>query len=132
MESELKLLLDTHALIWWWNGDSRLSDQANVVISNEANIVMVSAASMWEMATKHRLGKLPDVDQSLLRFNELIQADGFTHLDIHWRHSLLAGQYPNIHSDPFDRMLAAQAQLENAVLITRDAELKAFGIETCW
>jgi PIN domain nuclease of toxin-antitoxin system len=128
----LKLILDTHALIWWWNGDERLSERARGAISNDANSVFVSAASAWEMATKHRLGKLPDVASALPKFGELILSDGFAQLAVHWHHSLLAGQYAQRHSDPFDRMLAAQAQIESAMLVTRDAELKAFGIETYW
>ena len=74
----MRLLLDTHALLWWWKDDPRLSKRAAAAIADEANTVLVSAASAWEIATKHRIGKLPGADNALREFNELITADGFS------------------------------------------------------
>jgi PIN domain nuclease of toxin-antitoxin system len=87
---------------------------------------------VWEIATKHRLGKLSEADGLLSTVNETMLADGFSHLALDWRHSRLAGQYEQSHADPFDRMLAAQAQLESAVLVTKDAAFGAFNIQTLW
>jgi PIN domain nuclease of toxin-antitoxin system len=128
----LKFLLDTHALLWWWTDDSRLSSAARQAIVDEGNQVMVSAASAWEIATKFRLGKLPHAAQALDRFNELVAADGFEHLPISYLHSLKAGSYTSEHRDPFDRMLAAQADLEKAVLVTLDPVFTGFQCRVLW
>jgi PIN domain nuclease of toxin-antitoxin system len=126
------LLLDTHALLWWWTDDSRLSSAARQAIVDEGNQVMVSAASAWEIATKFRLGKLPHAAQALDRFNELVAADGFEHLPISYLHSLKAGSYASEHRDPFDRMLAAQTDLEKAVLVTLDPVFAGFQCRVLW
>ncbi len=129
----LRLLLDTHALIWWWTDDTRLSAAARSAIMDEANEIFVSAASAWELATKQRLGKLAEVPDAASRFAELIVADGFTSLAINARHALRAGSWPIDHrDDPFDRMLAAQSELEGLTLVTCDAALVAFGCRRLW
>ena len=106
----MKLLLDTHALLWWWTDDPQLSGAAREAIADEGNTVLVSAASVWEISTKFRLGKLAIAGPALKQFQALIEADGFEHLSITWQHSLLAGSYRQEHRDPFDRMLAAQGR----------------------
>lgn len=128
----MKLLLDTHALLWWWTDDPKLSPAARQAIADDGNQVLVSAASAWEIATKHRLGKLPHAAQALDRYNELVTADGFTHLPISYLHSLKAGTYSSEHRDPFDRMLAAQADLEKAVLVTLDTLFAGFRCRVLW
>jgi PIN domain nuclease of toxin-antitoxin system len=128
----LKLLLDTHALLWWWTDDPKLSLAARQAITDDGNQVLVSAASAWEIATKYRLGKLPHAAQALDRFNELVTADGFAHLPISYLHSLKAGTYSSEHRDPFDRMLAAQADLEKAVLVTLDTVFAEFQCRVLW
>ena len=128
----MRLLLDTHALLWWFVDDERLSARARALIADEANEVLVSAASAWEIATKHRLGKLPHAADAHLRFEELVAADGFVHLPVSYRHCLRAGGYPLRHGDPFDRMLAAQAEIERVALVTLDPALADFPIETLW
>lgn len=128
----MRLLLDTHALLWWWTDDARLSAAARSAIADEANEVYVSAASAWEVATKHRLGKLTEVPQAAPRFAELVAADGFASLPIAQHHALKAGAYPHEHRDPFDRMLAAQSAIEGMTLVTCDAALPAFGGDTLW
>ena len=100
----MRLLLDTHALLWWWTDDKQLSGSAREAIAEERNTVQVSAASVWEISTKFRLGKLAIAEPALKQFHQLIEADGFEHLPIAWQHSLLVGSYPNEHRDPFDRM----------------------------
>ena len=108
----MKLLLDTHALLWWWTDDKQLSKAAREAILDEDNTVLVSAASVWEISTKFRLGKLPIAEPAIGQFHQLIEADGFENLAMTWQHSLLAEGYMCAHRDPFDRMLAAQSEIE--------------------
>ena len=128
----MRFLLDTHALLWWLTNDPQISPAARELIGNEANVILVSAASAWEIATKHRLGKLSVAEEVISRFNELVEADGFEHLPITYLHALKAGAYANDHRDPFDRMLAAQSALESAPLISRDPAFEAFGTKVIW
>ena len=128
----LRLLLDTHALLWWFTDDPALSARAREAISEAENEVLVSAASAWEIATKHRLGKLPEAAGAVSRFDALVTADRFTPLAISSRHGLRAGSYDTGHRDPFDRMLAAQAELEALLLVTADPAFAAFPVRTLW
>ena len=128
----MKVLLDTHALLWWFTDDSRLSSKARAIIGDTANEILVSAASAWEVSTKQRLGKLDGVSDVVARFSELITADGFTSLPMIQRHGLRAGAYVVDHRDPFDRMLAAQAEIEGIPLLTIDTAFSAFPIQTIW
>lgn len=128
----MRLLLDTHALLWWFTADPRLSVRAQAAIADEANAIHVSAASAWEIATKQRIGKLDEVPQAAERFAELVAADGFLHLPVSYLHGLRAGGYTVAHRDPFDRMLAAQSELESMVLVTRDPAFSVFPIATLW
>lgn len=128
----MKLLLDTHALLWWWKDDPRLSKSAAAAITDEKNTVLVSAASAWEIATKHRIGKLPGAERAVRDFNELIIADGFEHLAVSYQHALLAGGFDNKHRDPFDRMLASQSIIEGAMLVTSDPSMKLFRVKRIW
>jgi len=128
----LKLLLDTHTLLWWWKDDPRLSRRAAKAIADEANIVLVSAASAWEIATKHRIGKLPGAESAIRDFNELIVVDGFGHLAVSYQHAIKAGGFDIVHRDPFDRMLAAQSIIEGAALVTDDAAMKLFCVKCHW
>jgi PIN domain nuclease of toxin-antitoxin system len=128
----VKLLLDTHTLLWWWTGDAQLSAKAKRLIASDSNTALVSAASAWEIATKTRLGKLAIGVMALQRFQDLVQSDGFTHLPLTWQHAVHAGGLSLEHRDPFDRMLAAQGFLENATLVTKDAAFDAFSTRTVW
>ncbi len=128
----MKLLLDTHALLWWWADDPSLSAAARAAINDESNEIFVSAASAWEIATKHRIGKLPGADQALQRFDALLQADGFKHLNVSYLHAIQAGSFTAEHRDPFDRMLAAQSAIENLQLVTLDAAFVQFGVNVFW
>ena len=128
----MRLLLDTHALLWWLTDDDRLSEAARAAISQESNPVFVSAASAWEIATKARIGKLSGVPGLVERFAELVAAEGFTPLPSAQSHALRAGGYALAHRDPFDRMLAAQSEVEALVLVTRDPVFADFGSVTLW
>jgi len=128
----LRLLLDTHVLLWWWTDDARLFGAARDAISNPENEIWVSAASAWEIATKDRLGKLDLLPNLTLRFNELIEQSRFRLLAINASHALLAGSLRQDHRDPFDRMLAAQAEIERLTLVTADPALSQFDIARLW
>lgn len=103
----MRLLLDTHAAIWWWSDDPRLPESARSLVRNSATTVFVSAASAWEVATKSPLM----IDQ---------------------RHALKAGSYIAAHRDPFDRVLAAQSELDQLVLLSKDPAFEAFPVDTAW
>ncbi len=128
----MRLLLDTQALLWWWTDDPRLLGAARDAIANPENEIWVSAASAWEIATKDRLGKLELLPNLTLRFNDLIEQSRFRLLAIDASHALLAGSLRQDHRDPFDRMLAAQAQIENLHLVTTDRAFEAFGTPIFW
>jgi PIN domain nuclease of toxin-antitoxin system len=128
----VKVLLDTHALLWWFADDARLSAFARETLQDPTTQVLVSSASAWEIATKARLGKLAGVSRLLAEFDSLITHDGFAHLPMTYGHALLAGGFAHSHRDPFDRMLAAQGLSENAVILSCDAELKIFGVAVAW
>jgi PIN domain nuclease of toxin-antitoxin system len=128
----MKLLLDTHTFIWRAVGSARLSKRAARAIDDRANTVFVSAASAWEVATKHRLGKMPAGESIVLRFGATITDLLAEPLSMTIEHSLLAGQFPSLHRDPFDRMLAAQAAVEGALLVTADPVFADFPVTTYW
>lgn len=132
MESRLRLLLDTHALIWWLAGDELLSDPARQAIADEANSVAVSAASAMEIATKFRIGKLPGAGLLAQDFEAIIASQGFAELPISVHHARLAGEMSIAHKDPFDRFLIAQAQAEGMVLVSNEALFEAFAVQRLW
>jgi len=128
----LRLLLDTHALIWWLAGDEALSPCAREAIQDEANGVVVSAASAMEVATKFRIGKLSGAAPLARDFEAVVAAQGFTELPISVRHARLAGEMNIVHKDPFDRLLIAQAQAEGMVLVSREALFDGFAVQRLW
>lgn len=128
----MRLLLDTHALLWWWFDDPRLSRPARDAIADPANAPLVSAASAWEVATKYRLGKLPEAAEAATRFSELVREARMQPLPIRLEHALHAGAYPQRHRDPFDRMLAAQAEVEGIRLVTVDPVFQEFPARILW
>jgi PIN domain nuclease of toxin-antitoxin system len=128
----LRLLLDTHALIWWLAGDEKLGRRAWETISDEANLVVVSAASAMEVATKFRIGKLPDAALLAQDFEAIIASQGFTELGISVRHARLAGEMGIDHKDPFDRLLIAQALSEDLALVSNEARFDDFAVTRVW
>jgi PIN domain nuclease of toxin-antitoxin system len=128
----VRLLLDTHTLLWWLDGDRRLSRKARQAIADASNIVLVSAASAWEITTKARLGKLPGAVDVAADVAGAVASQGFSGLDISIVHAQRAGRLPGDHRDPFDRMLIAQAQLEGLPTISDDRVFDAYGVERWW
>jgi PIN domain nuclease of toxin-antitoxin system len=128
----MNLLLDTHAALWWWDEHQRLSAVARKAISSPGNQVFFSAASAWEIATKHRLGKLPLPPDFMTGLERTLTSEGWTSLPVGIDHARLAGSWPVEHRDPFDRVLAAQSKLERLTLLTTDGAFGAFQIKTLW
>ena len=128
----MRLLLDTHALIWWLAGDGALSRRAREVIEDESNSVAISAASAMEIATKFRIGKLPDAALLAQDFETIIADQGFTELAITVHHARLAGEMNIAHKDPFDRLLIAQAQAEDMTLVSNEALFDGFAVKRLW
>ena len=128
----MRLLLDTHAFIWWLAGDVALSVAAQAAIGDETNDIFVSAASAWEMTTKHRIGKLPGLGPIAADLDAAITAQGFRELPISLRHGQVAGALPGPHRDPFDRMLMAQAMLDDLILVSNEEPFDAYGVRRLW
>lgn len=128
----MRLLLDTHALIWWLAGDEALSRRAGAAIADEANEVSVSAASAMEIATKFRIGTLPGAELLARDFEAIVAGQGFGELPITLRHARLAGEMGIAHKDPFDRLLIAQAQAEDMVLVSNEALFDGFAVQRLW
>ena len=128
----MRLLLDTHALLWWWKNDMALSVSARTAMADPTNDVFVSAATAWEIATKVRKGQLPEAREGIATFAEDVERDGFRHLAVQSRHGLRGGSLPGAHKDPFDRLIAAQALIEGMTVVTREREIAGFGCEVLW
>jgi PIN domain nuclease of toxin-antitoxin system len=128
----VRLLLDTHALLWWLAGDTALSARGRAAIGDEGNEVFVSAASAWELATKHRSGRLPGIDAVMRDLEGALGGQGFAALPISVRHGQAAGALPGPHRDPFDRMLIAQAMLEDMSLVSNEVAFDAYGVRRLW
>ena len=127
------LLLDTHALIWFAAGDrSRMPAATADLICDAANDVFVSAASIWEIATKTRLGKLTGAEDIAARPEYYISELGMTGMPISIAHAALAGSFDGAHRDPFDRMLAAQGKIEGLAIVSVDPALDAFEAKRLW
>lgn len=123
----MRLLLDTHAVLWWQTEDRRLPKAARTAIAS-ADIVWVSAASGWEVAIKAALGRLRLQEP----FAVTVAADDFTELPVTLTHAARLGELPALHADPFDRLLVAQALVEGATLVTKDEALGAYGVPVLW
>ena len=119
----MKLLIDTHVVIWWLADDAALGDDIKEKLDHEPD-VFLSAATIWEVAIKQAIGKL----QHPTDLPERIRASGFRELSITSQHALTAGRLPLIHRDPVDRMLVAQAQCENLTLVSRDPEIHKYDV----
>jgi len=128
----VRALLDTHAFLWWTSGDSRISDRARAVIEDPETTVLFSAASAWEIAIKVALGRL-ELPQPPERYvPDRIRRHRLSVLEVGLAHALRAGGLPEIHADPFDRLLVAQAQLEAVPILTADPAIARYEVDTVW
>lgn len=122
------MLLDTHIFLWWLFDDPKLPGNIREYLEDSSHPAYVSAASVWEIATKFRLGKLPEAASVAENVPFWIEKAGFLPLPVSPEHAQLAGSWGVPHRDPFDRMLAAQSRLENIPLATMDKALDMFDI----
>jgi PIN domain nuclease of toxin-antitoxin system len=127
----MAILLDSHTFVWWVSDDSKLSSAAKRAIEEESG-VFVSAVVAWELSTKVRLGKWRDAEPIVTDFFRLLVHYGFDALPITVQHGHLAGSMRGAHRDPFDRMLAAQAEIEDMPLVSADPAFRAFAIRVLW
>jgi len=123
----MKLLLDTHTTIWWLGGDDRLSRTAKEAIAQAGADAAVSVACVWEASIKVASGRLRGPDLA-----SAVAAAGLLFMHIDERHAKLAGELPLIHRDPFDRMLVAQARIEQLAIVTADADIPRYGVPVIW
>ena len=121
----MRLLLDTHTLLWWTTDDKRLKASERQAIADDDAMVWVSAASVWEIAIKARLGRLELDDVDLGRE---LERNNFLEMPILWRHAEVAGSLPQHHHDPFDRMLIAQAQTEQLTIVSYDRAFRDYDV----
>ncbi|MEH2142372.1 type II toxin-antitoxin system VapC family toxin [Nostoc sp.] len=120
---EMSYVIDTHILLWWLFDDPKLHTDCRDIIRNPDHRIIVSSASAWEIATKYRMGKLPEAKQLVEQYSQILHQAKFIELPITTAHALRAGSLPIAHRDPFDRMIMAQAEIESLLVITYD---KAF------
>ena len=124
----MRLLLDTHAALWWLAGDRRFGERALAALEDDANEVLLSASVVWEVAIKRSLGKLEAPDD----FAPTLLSAGVRPLPVRVEHAAAGERLPWHHNDPFDRMLVAQAGIEGADLVSKDDSLRAYGVPIVW
>lgn len=128
----MRVLLDTHTLLWWVQNDPQLSRTARAILASFGTEVYVSAASAWEISTKVRIGKLPGAEAFAADFRARLQSLSFRELPITVEHGQRAGLLPGPHKDPFDRMLIAQAQAENIPVISNEKIFDVYLVRRIW
>lgn len=128
----MRLLLDTHTLLWAMLGDRKLSSRARTVITDTSNEVFVSVVCIWELATKVRIGKMEEPGGLLKDPHLALAGLGFRDLPLALSHARLAGSLVHPHKDPFDRMLAAQALLDGLTLVSIDPIFDEFAVTRLW
>jgi PIN domain nuclease of toxin-antitoxin system len=128
----MRLLLDTHVLIWWLADEPMLSKRVRDLLREKRTEAFVSSASGWEIATKFRLGRLPHARALLRDMDDTLRREGMGVLPISLQHALAAGLIDSPHRDPFDRMLAAQSMIEGMPLVTNDRVLQMLAREHIW
>ncbi len=128
----MKILLDTHAFLWWITQDQRLSTCAQEIIEDGENEVFISAATGWEIAIKTQLGRLnlPDEPEDFVMGQ--LKVNAMISLPIEMRHALHISKLPDYHRDPFDRILVAQAQLENLPILSADPDIGKYDVTVIW
>ncbi len=120
----MRILLDSHTLLWWMDDPAKLRPSAREAIADPSNLVFASAVSIWELGLEVSKGKL----RIPVRFPALLQEHGISHLPFTGSHAMASTTLPPFHGDPFDRALVAQSQQESMTLATRDGVLSAYGI----
>jgi PIN domain nuclease of toxin-antitoxin system len=124
--------LDTHAFLWWLDGDRRLSALAKPLLEKNPEDVFVSAATAWEITTKFRIGKLGGAAGVAADVAQAVRNEGFVELPVTMQHAQRSGALPEPNTDPFDRMLIAQAMIENMTLISNEKQFDLYGVSRLW
>ena len=128
----MKALLDTHAFLWWVTEDSRLSSTAINIITDSSNQLFLSTASAWEIVIKARLGKLTLPEPPEIYIPNRLTVNRFENLSIHLIHALQVVNLPDLHKDPFDRIIIAQSQVEKMPILTLDSQIKQYSVDLIW
>jgi PIN domain nuclease of toxin-antitoxin system len=128
----VRVLLDTHVLLWLLLEPTKLSKRVRSLLSDTGTEVLVSSATAWEIATKHRLGKLEHAAEVVQGYSDHLRTALATELSISSAHALLAGSFKNAHKDPFDRLLASQSTLEGIPLVSNDRAFDEFPVTLFW
>ncbi|MXY38690.1 MAG: type II toxin-antitoxin system VapC family toxin [Rhodospirillaceae bacterium] len=128
----MRVLLDTHVALWWLKGDNRIPRRIRDIVAHPDTEAFVSAATIWEIAIKSKLGKLPAAAAAVETMPACFTDIGFSMLAINAAHAKRAGNLPLHHRDPFDRMLVAQAAIESLTLISGDPVLSLYDVDTGW
>ena len=128
----MKVLLDTYTFLWWITDDNRLSSSASEIITNGDNELFLSAATGWEIAIKAQLGRIKLPKEPYPFIADQLRLNGIQSLPIHMSHALHVYSLPNHHRDPFDRMIIAQAQLENLSILTMDPQIAKYKVKVVW
>lgn len=127
----MDLLLDTHAFLWYLNGNNNISQKAKVAIENPKNLKFVSVASIWEIAIKTSLGKITLIN-GMKDLLELIRSNGFILLPVSVEHTFMVSNLDFVHRDPFDRILIAQSLVEELIIVSKDENIKKYKIKNIW
>ena len=128
----MRLLLDTHALLWWYSDDPALPKSCRKLIAQSDSSVFVSAVSAWEISTKFRRGRLSSASELVQDFGGYLDQENFLSLPVSYDHGIRAGMLPGSHQDPFDRMLIAQAEIEKLFIVSNEKIFDHYGIRRVW
>ena len=125
-------LLDTVAVVRWWTDPDRLGTASRALLEQGDAAIFLSAVSVWEIANKNRIGKMPQISDFEAQYPRLLRENEFTMLELSDRHAMRGGYLPGAHRDPFDRLLAGQALVEDMTVLTNDPEIAKFGCKVLW
>jgi PIN domain nuclease of toxin-antitoxin system len=128
----VRLLLDTHALLWWYSDDPALPQSCRKLIAQSDSSVFVSAVSAWEISTKFRRGRLSSASELVQDFGGYLDQEGFLSLPVSYDHGIRAGMLSGPHQDPFDRMLIAQAEIEKLFVVSNEKIFDQYGVRRVW
>ena len=131
-DNSVRLLLDTHALLWWYSDDPALPKSCRKLIAQSDSSVFVSAVSAWEISTKFRRGRLSSASELVQDFGGYLDQENFLSLPVSYDHGIRAGMLPGPHQDPFDRMLIAQAEIEKLFIVSNEKIFDHYGIRRVW
>lgn len=128
----MRAILDTHAFIWWVMDDPQLSSTAKTIIANHSNLLFLSVASAWEIVIKARLGKLTLPEAPEIYIPNRLKMNRFESLAIQMVHALQVTHLPDLHRDPFDRIIIAQSQVERMPIVTVDRQIMQYSVDVIW